>query len=105
MNHQIGTRKADLAPQCFGRALNALTEMNGNTSFRYKISQRSNQIDVVIDGVFFSDRRMDQLRVTPGTRCAFRDKAKSDSLSSLREKGDQRRTIVASEIEAQVKSP
>ena len=76
-------READLASQRLGRAPDYVGQTQRNTALGDEISQESNQIDVVIRRVLFPHRGSHKMRIPPGTRSAFRDKAKSNALGSL----------------------
>ena len=58
----------------------------------------------MIRGVLFSHRRLHKMRVTPGTRSAFGDETETDSLRCFGKKRDERRAVVAGEIQAEIES-
>ena len=54
--------------------------------------------------MFFPHRRLHKVSVNPGSRGPFGDETEPDSLCCLRKKGDQRRAVVAGEVQAEIES-
>src|ERR1700722_11064539 len=104
MNDNIRTRETNLAPERLGRALDALCQTQRNAGFRNKISEKPNQIHVVIRRVLLSHRRLHKMRVTPGTGGTFGDKTEPDSFRCFRKKRNKGGSIIAGEIKAQIES-
>ena len=104
VKNNIGTRYPELTPQFFSRALDSLGEMQRKNAFRNEISQELNEVEIMIGRMFFPHRRLYEMRVNPGACSPFGDETEPDPLCCLRKKRDQRRAVIAGEVQAEIES-